>query len=200
MTADPDAVTQPNDTTDAGATLPRASRTPLRARTIGEAPAAGRPDRDAAAAALERRLLEGTERRLTIVVGGAGFGKSTLAARVAAARPTAWYTLDASDRHIGALAAGVTRRSGCACPRSRTTCRTRSRARSTRPTTRPSCAGAGCRRARHRRAPVGRRTATCPRPRRPPRPTCATGSRSVRRGPARLDNRSVSRYCTFNDC
>ena len=57
---------------------------------------------------LERRLIEGTERRLTIVVGGAGFGKSTLAARVAADRPTAWYTLDASDRHIGALAAGVT--------------------------------------------------------------------------------------------
>jgi DNA-binding SARP family transcriptional activator/Tfp pilus assembly protein PilF len=56
---------------------------------------------------LEQRLAEGTERRLTIVIGGAGFGKSTLAARIAAIRPTAWYTLDASDRHVGALAAGV---------------------------------------------------------------------------------------------
>ncbi|HSL32204.1 MAG TPA: BTAD domain-containing putative transcriptional regulator [Candidatus Limnocylindrales bacterium] len=56
---------------------------------------------------LERRLAEGAERRLTIVVGGAGFGKSTLAARIAAARPSAWYTLDSSDRHLGALAAGV---------------------------------------------------------------------------------------------
>ncbi|HET9344982.1 MAG TPA: BTAD domain-containing putative transcriptional regulator [Candidatus Limnocylindrales bacterium] len=56
---------------------------------------------------LEQHLLEGTERRLAIVAGGAGFGKSTLAARVAAARPTAWYTLDASDRHVGALAAGI---------------------------------------------------------------------------------------------
>ena len=54
-----------------------------------------------------RPILEGTERRLAIVAGGAGFGKSTLAARVAAARPTAWYTLDASDRHVGALAAGI---------------------------------------------------------------------------------------------
>src|SRR4029450_10903402 len=58
--------------------------------------------------ALEARLLDGTERRLTIVAGGAGFGKSTLAARIATARPTAWYTLDPSDRHIPALAAGVT--------------------------------------------------------------------------------------------
>ena len=42
-----------------------------------------------------------------MVVGGAGFGKSTLAARMAATRPTAWYTLDASDRTIGGLAAGI---------------------------------------------------------------------------------------------
>ncbi|HEU4919842.1 MAG TPA: BTAD domain-containing putative transcriptional regulator [Candidatus Limnocylindrales bacterium] len=57
--------------------------------------------------ALEARLAEGASRRLTILVGGAGFGKSTLAARIADSRPTAWYTLDAADRHIGALAAGI---------------------------------------------------------------------------------------------
>ena len=57
--------------------------------------------------AIERVVVAGTQRRLTIVAGGAGFGKSTLAARVAASRPTAWYTLDPSDRHIGSLAAGV---------------------------------------------------------------------------------------------
>jgi DNA-binding SARP family transcriptional activator len=57
--------------------------------------------------ALEQRLRAGTDRRLTVVVGGAGFGKSTLAARVAAGRASAWYTLDASDRHLGALTGGI---------------------------------------------------------------------------------------------
>ena len=56
---------------------------------------------------LEQRLTGGADRRLTVVVGGAGFGKSTLAARVAANRRSAWYTLDASDRHLGALTAGI---------------------------------------------------------------------------------------------
>jgi ATP/maltotriose-dependent transcriptional regulator MalT/DNA-binding SARP family transcriptional activator len=58
-------------------------------------------------AELERRLGEGVARRLTIVVAGAGFGKSTLAAHVAAGRPSAWYTLDATDRQLGTLVAGV---------------------------------------------------------------------------------------------
>jgi DNA-binding SARP family transcriptional activator/Tfp pilus assembly protein PilF len=107
MTADPDPVTQSRTTT--GGAMParddaaRASRGQS-AKLLPPTDPIGtlaRPE-------LEARLLEGTERRLTIVVGGAGFGKSTLAARVAAARPTAWYTLDASDRHIGALASGVT--------------------------------------------------------------------------------------------
>ncbi|HET7473460.1 MAG TPA: BTAD domain-containing putative transcriptional regulator, partial [Candidatus Limnocylindrales bacterium] len=56
---------------------------------------------------LEQRITGGTDRRLTVVVGGAGFGKSTLAARVATNRRSAWYTLDASDRHLGALTAGI---------------------------------------------------------------------------------------------
>ena len=56
---------------------------------------------------LERRLEQGVERRLTVVVAGAGFGKSTLAAHVAARHRSAWYTLDGSDRQLGTLVAGV---------------------------------------------------------------------------------------------
>jgi LuxR family maltose regulon positive regulatory protein len=68
---------------------------------------------------LEERLEEGAERRLTVIVAGAGFGKSTLAARIAAMRPSAWYTLDASDRHLGTLASGVAPPCARACPASR---------------------------------------------------------------------------------
>ncbi|HEX5827479.1 MAG TPA: BTAD domain-containing putative transcriptional regulator [Candidatus Limnocylindrales bacterium] len=56
---------------------------------------------------LEARLAAGTDRRLTIIVAGAGFGKSTLASRVARTRNAAWYTVDAVDRHLGTFAAGV---------------------------------------------------------------------------------------------
>ena len=56
---------------------------------------------------LERRLGDATRRRLTLVVGGAGFGKSTLAAQVARDTDAAWYTLDSTDRHLGTLAGGV---------------------------------------------------------------------------------------------
>ena len=56
---------------------------------------------------LERRLETGIERRLTLVIAGAGFGKSTLAAHVAGRHRAAWYTLDGSDRQLGALVAGV---------------------------------------------------------------------------------------------
>ena len=109
MTADPDAVEQRSDTIEAGGPVAGREASP---RAGGGRSAKLLPPADpvgtVARPVLEDRLLEGTERRLTIVVGGAGFGKSTLAARVAAARPTAWYTLDPSDRHIGALAAGVT--------------------------------------------------------------------------------------------
>lgn len=63
--------------------------------------------------ALERPGLEtilataSAERRLTLVVAGAGFGKTTLLARLAAARGAAWYTCDGSDRDPGVLAAGI---------------------------------------------------------------------------------------------
>jgi ATP/maltotriose-dependent transcriptional regulator MalT len=107
MTADPDAVRQ-STTETAGATPLRDEGTRAgRGRSAKLLPPTD-PIGTLARPQLEARLLDGTERRLTIVVGGAGFGKSTLAARVAAARPTAWYTLDASDRHIGALASGIT--------------------------------------------------------------------------------------------
>ncbi|MEI7742413.1 MAG: BTAD domain-containing putative transcriptional regulator [Chloroflexota bacterium] len=56
---------------------------------------------------LEAGLLAAVGRRLTVLVAGAGYGKSTLAARIAHSRPTAWYTADASDIHTGAFAAGV---------------------------------------------------------------------------------------------
>ena len=56
---------------------------------------------------LERRLAVGVTRRLTVVVAGAGFGKSTLVAHLAAGMPSAWYTLDGSDRQLGTFAAGI---------------------------------------------------------------------------------------------
>ncbi len=57
--------------------------------------------------ALEATLREGAERRLTVIVAGAGFGKSTLAARTARSRASAWYTVDGADTDLGAFAAGV---------------------------------------------------------------------------------------------
>jgi ATP/maltotriose-dependent transcriptional regulator MalT/DNA-binding SARP family transcriptional activator len=107
MTADPDTVSQRTAKTglrkaDGSADASRAARS----RSAKLLPPAD-PMGTLARPTLEERLLEGTDRRLTIVVGGAGFGKSTLAARIAATRPTAWYTLDTSDRTIGGLAAGV---------------------------------------------------------------------------------------------
>lgn len=57
--------------------------------------------------ALEERLTAGLDRRLTFLVAGAGYGKSTLVARSIAGRRAAWYTVDASDRRVGAFGAGV---------------------------------------------------------------------------------------------
>ncbi len=57
--------------------------------------------------ALEARIADGLDRRLTLIIAGAGFGKSTLIARLATTRPMAWYAVDATDRQVGALAAGV---------------------------------------------------------------------------------------------
>jgi ATP/maltotriose-dependent transcriptional regulator MalT/DNA-binding SARP family transcriptional activator len=57
---------------------------------------------------LEERLDEGAGRRLTAIVAGAGYGKSTLVARWADARTdTTWYSLDAIDRSLSYLVRGV---------------------------------------------------------------------------------------------
>ncbi|HEY3335386.1 MAG TPA: BTAD domain-containing putative transcriptional regulator [Candidatus Limnocylindrales bacterium] len=56
---------------------------------------------------LETRLAAGTARRLTVIVAGAGFGKSSLASRIARTRGAAWYTVDGADRQVGSFAAGV---------------------------------------------------------------------------------------------
>src|SRR5262245_17878463 len=54
------------------------------------------------------RRLDGVLRhRLVSVVGGAGFGKSTVLAAWARSHPSAWYTLDAGDRRVATLAAGL---------------------------------------------------------------------------------------------
>ena len=57
--------------------------------------------------ALQKRLDEAFGRRLTTVVAGAGFGKSTLMAAWAADVESAWYTIDPSDRSVGTLAGGL---------------------------------------------------------------------------------------------
>jgi len=56
---------------------------------------------------LERILDEALTRRLATVVADAGFGKSTLLASWAAARPVAWYGIAAADAEVGVLAAGL---------------------------------------------------------------------------------------------
>jgi len=57
--------------------------------------------------ALEQRLQDVLRRRLTVVVGDAGFGKSTLLASWSANRLVAWYGLDADDRAIRVIEHGV---------------------------------------------------------------------------------------------
>jgi DNA-binding SARP family transcriptional activator/predicted negative regulator of RcsB-dependent stress response len=68
--------------------------------------------RDAALAVLSRA----TSHRLTTVVGGAGFGKSTLVASWARERSHAWYTVDAADRRLTTLVAGLIAALGPARP------------------------------------------------------------------------------------
>ncbi|HEX3265255.1 MAG TPA: tetratricopeptide repeat protein [Candidatus Limnocylindrales bacterium] len=58
-------------------------------------------------AAAQLRLDQIPRHRLTTVVGGAGFGKSTVVAAWARDRDGLWYTLDAADRRLNALVAGV---------------------------------------------------------------------------------------------
>jgi DNA-binding SARP family transcriptional activator len=47
------------------------------------------------------------QRRLTVVVAGPGFGKSTLLASWAADADAAWYSLGAEDRRVSTLARGI---------------------------------------------------------------------------------------------
>src|SRR5215217_4686589 len=56
---------------------------------------------------LETLLTEAESRRLTSIVAGPGFGKSTLAASVAAERGWAWYLVDGADQSVVAFARGL---------------------------------------------------------------------------------------------
>jgi ATP/maltotriose-dependent transcriptional regulator MalT/DNA-binding SARP family transcriptional activator len=58
-------------------------------------------------AALQARLDEAPRRRLTTIVAGAGFGKSTLLATWSARHEVAWYTLDADDATLSRLGRGI---------------------------------------------------------------------------------------------
>jgi DNA-binding SARP family transcriptional activator len=56
---------------------------------------------------LQARLDEAPRRRLTSVVAGAGFGKSTLLASWAERHEVAWYTLDGADDALSRLGPGI---------------------------------------------------------------------------------------------
>jgi ATP/maltotriose-dependent transcriptional regulator MalT/DNA-binding SARP family transcriptional activator len=56
---------------------------------------------------LQARLEEAPRRRVTSVVAGAGFGKSTLLAGWAVRHEVAWYTLDAEDAVLARLGRGL---------------------------------------------------------------------------------------------
>jgi ATP/maltotriose-dependent transcriptional regulator MalT/DNA-binding SARP family transcriptional activator len=56
---------------------------------------------------LEKQLDEAFGRRLTVVVAGAGFGKSTLLACWCSDVATSWYTLTESDANLDTLARGI---------------------------------------------------------------------------------------------
>ena len=131
MTADPDDA-DPGDPIDAGGRAPTRGVS-ARGRRTREAAAAGRPaSGPSRGPSSSSAWLEGTERRLTIVVGGAGFGKSTLAARVAAGATDRPGTRSTRRTAIsGRSPPASSPRCGSACRTCPTTCRTRSRARST---------------------------------------------------------------------
>lgn len=57
--------------------------------------------------ALEHVLEQAERRRLTSIVAGPGFGKSTLAASIATVRGWSWYLLDGSDRSADVFAHGL---------------------------------------------------------------------------------------------
>jgi ATP/maltotriose-dependent transcriptional regulator MalT/DNA-binding SARP family transcriptional activator len=56
---------------------------------------------------VQRRLDGVRSSRLTTVVAGAGFGKSTILADLAARTRTAWYTVSDEDRDLDAFAQGI---------------------------------------------------------------------------------------------
>lgn len=56
---------------------------------------------------LQTRLDESRERRLTTIVAGAGFGKSTVLARWSSEAGSAWYTIDERDDDLGTFARGL---------------------------------------------------------------------------------------------
>lgn len=56
---------------------------------------------------LEARLEEARARRLTVLVAGAGFGKTTLLARWATRVGCAWYTIEREDAALGVFASGI---------------------------------------------------------------------------------------------
>jgi DNA-binding SARP family transcriptional activator/tetratricopeptide (TPR) repeat protein len=57
--------------------------------------------------ALQARLDDAPRRRLTTIVAGAGFGKSTLLATWAQRHEVAWYTLDRDDAPLSRLGRGI---------------------------------------------------------------------------------------------
>jgi DNA-binding SARP family transcriptional activator len=67
----------------------------------------GPPGTYVARLALEERLDEALARRVTSVVAGPGFGKSTLVAAWAGRVGAAWYTADPSDRSLTTFARGL---------------------------------------------------------------------------------------------
>ncbi len=83
------------------------------APAVGSGPVTGKmlppptPERWVSRDRLDRQLDEATRRRLTLVLGSAGSGKTATLASWAQARRTAWYTLDPSDRALAFLARGL---------------------------------------------------------------------------------------------
>ncbi|MGH3027926.1 MAG: hypothetical protein ACRDMW_05160, partial [Gaiellaceae bacterium] len=57
---------------------------------------------------LEGRLEDSLARRLTVLIAGAGFGKSTLLSAWAGRRAAAWYTIAPEDAELASLARGLT--------------------------------------------------------------------------------------------
>ena len=84
------------------------STNPLGARTSSaKVVAPGVPPSSLSRRRLESRLDDALRRRLTLVVAGAGFGKSTLLAAWADQVDCAWYSLTEDDAALGSLARGL---------------------------------------------------------------------------------------------